>query len=180
MTRKYLLSSIVASAAIVTVLSIPPAFADPGHDKDSKHNSSSMMQGGAMSSGMTAGASSSNRKNMNMHSGGSNKSQMMDGKFHSNMHSMMNGHGMSRSVMGGLGYIHGGHSKQNHDKNFSADDVSKILAGRLAWNGNKRLKVGKVTEKSENTYVAEIVTIDNSLVEMIEVDRKTGKSRISR
>ncbi|MDP7216101.1 MAG: hypothetical protein QF583_09370 [Rhodospirillales bacterium] len=35
--------------------------------------------------------------------------------------------------------------------------------------------MGKVVEKDENTIIAEIVTVDDSLVERPAVDRKTGR-----
>ncbi len=63
------------------------------------------------------------------------------------------------------------------DKELSVEDVTKILEGRLAWRGNDRLKVGKVEEKDEKTIIAEIVTVDDSLVKRLEFDRKTGRHR---
>ncbi len=60
------------------------------------------------------------------------------------------------------------------DRDLSVDDVRKIVEGRLARRGNDRLKVGKVEAKDETTIIAEIVTIDDSLVKRIEFDRKTG------
>ncbi len=63
------------------------------------------------------------------------------------------------------------------DKELSVENVTKILEGRLAWRGNDRLKVGKVEEKDEKTIIAEIVTVDDSLVKRLEFDRKTGRHR---
>ena len=63
------------------------------------------------------------------------------------------------------------------DKELSVEDVTKILEGRLAWRGNDRLKVGKVEEKDEKTIIAEIVTVDDSLVKRLEFDRRTGRHR---
>lgn len=59
-------------------------------------------------------------------------------------------------------------------KDLSAEQVKDILQGHIAWNGNKRLKVGKVEKKDDDTYLAEIVTVDNSLVQTIAVDRNSG------
>jgi hypothetical protein len=56
-------------------------------------------------------------------------------------------------------------------------DVASVKANLerwLEWQGNPRLKVGNVAEKDAATISAEIVTTDNSLVEMLEVDRRTG------
>lgn len=80
----------------------------------------------------------------------------------------MMGPGMMDPNMMGLGM-------QAPDRNLDADDVTAILKGRLAWSGNKRLKLGKVAAKDDNTILAEIVTVDGSLVEKLSVDRKTGR-----
>ncbi len=110
----------------------------------------------------------------------------------------MMGHGMTGHGM--TGHAKMGHAKRGHrsggmglgipgpsrhgdyflatsaaEKNLSAHDVTKILEALLAWHGNDRLKVGKVVEKDENTIIAEIVTVDDSLVERPAVDRKTGR-----
>ncbi len=66
------------------------------------------------------------------------------------------------------------------DKELSVEDVTKILEGRLAWRGNDRLKVGKVEEKDEKTIIAEIVTVDDSLVKRLAFDRKTGAHQMVR
>ncbi len=66
------------------------------------------------------------------------------------------------------------------DKELSVEDVTRILEGRLAWRGNDRLKVGKVEEKDEKTIIAEIVTVDDSLVKRLEFDSKTGAHRMVR
>lgn len=61
------------------------------------------------------------------------------------------------------------------DKQLTVDDVRAIVAGRLAMRGNKRLKVGNVQEKDADTVIAEIVTVDNSLVNRFAVNRHTGR-----
>jgi hypothetical protein len=104
------------------------------------------------------------------------------GQRHGMMGHGMMGHGMmGRDGMAGCGPgamgrpgMMGGFSV---DKELSVEDVTKILEGRLAWRGNDRLKVGKVEEKDEKTIIAEIVTVDDSLVKRLEFDRKTGRHR---
>lgn len=61
------------------------------------------------------------------------------------------------------------------DRDLDADDVRASLERSLDWHGNKRLKVGEVTETDDDTVVAEIVTVDGSLVQRLEVDRHTGR-----
>lgn len=104
------------------------------------------------------------------HSRGTGKEPGMMGRRHG--HGMMMGHGSGPHGL--LGY---GKAPCAGEKNFSADDVKNILEGRLAWYGNKRLKVGEVKKKDDDTYIADIVTADDSLVERLEVDRKTGATR---
>lgn len=84
--------------------------------------------------------------------------------------------GMPGPMMGGGWGGRGGWGGQNIDRQLTADDVRAIVTGRLAMSGNKRLKVGQVQEKDADTVTAEIVTVDNSLVRRMEVNRHTGRS----
>jgi hypothetical protein len=52
-----------------------------------------------------------------------------------------------------------------------------MLEGLLAWHGNPRLKLGTVKEQDEDTIVAEILTVDDSLVQRLAIDRATGVVR---
>ena len=88
------------------------------------------------------------------------------------------GGGMMGSGMMGSGGMHGGlgalfGSRVRPVMNLSADDVRGYLASRLERLNNKRLKLGDV--KSDNgTITADIVTVDNSLVQRLKVDPHTG------
>jgi len=62
----------------------------------------------------------------------------------------------------------------NVDHNLGVDDVKGFVENHLKMMGNDRLKVGKVEARGQNTIVAEIVTVDDSLVRKIEFDTKTG------
>jgi hypothetical protein len=57
---------------------------------------------------------------------------------------------------------------------LSTDDVRGFFERYLASLGNARLKVGHVEELDQDTITAEIVTVDDSLVERFTVDRRTG------
>ena len=78
------------------------------------------------------------------------------------------GYGMGPGMMQGYG-TPGGFSKD-----LSTDDVRTMLERQLAMTGNKRLKVGDVKEKDNNTIVADIVTADGSLVDRVAVNRHNG------
>ena len=66
---------------------------------------------------------------------------------------------------------------QTLPKDLGIEDVRRLFEHRLAWHGNDRLKLGAVTEKDADTIVAEIVTVDGSLVQRFEIDRHTGWMR---
>jgi len=83
------------------------------------------------------------------------------------------GYGMGPGMMGqgyGPGRAFGGPAR---DRDLSTDDVRKLFEGRLAWRGNDRLKVGDVKE-ADGAIIADIVTVDGSLVERFKVDPDTG------
>lgn len=99
---------------------------------------------------------------------------MMDPQMMMRMHG-----GMDKGMMGGgMGPMGPCPMMMTRtDKDFSAEQVRDILEGQIAWTGNKRLKVGGVEQKDEETYVAEIATVDDSLVQRVEVNRSTGAMR---
>jgi len=57
--------------------------------------------------------------------------------------------------------------------NLSVDEVRTYLAAQLDRLGNKRLKVGDI-KSDDGTITADVVTIDDSLVQRLKVDRHTG------
>ncbi|NQV46707.1 MAG: hypothetical protein HQ504_02895 [Rhodospirillaceae bacterium] len=85
----------------------------------------------------------------------------------------MGGH-MGNGMMGSGGYGHMSNYQQDVDRNLSVDDVRKIVDGMLVMHGNDRLKAGKIEAVDDDTIVAEIVTVDDSLVRKVTFDRKTG------
>lgn len=93
------------------------------------------------------------------------------------MHREMMGQGTMGHGMWGGGYGHGsayGKSAIQPDTDLSADDVRARIERSLKWHGNERLKVGEIKELDDDTIVADIVTLDDSLVDRLEVDRHTG------
>ncbi len=84
---------------------------------------------------------------------------------------MMQG-GMGPGMMqGGMGALFG--SRVTPTMNLSAEDLRGYLAVQLYRLNNKRLKVGDI-KSEDGTITADIVTIDNSLVQRLKVDRHTG------
>ena len=85
---------------------------------------------------------------------------------------MMQGSMMRNGMMGGgMGALFG--SRVTPVMNLSVEDVRAYLASRLERFGSKRLKVGDV-KSDDATITADIVTVDNSLVQRLKVDRHTG------
>jgi hypothetical protein len=60
---------------------------------------------------------------------------------------------------------------------ITVERARTMLEGALAWHGNPRLKLGTVEEQNEDTIVAEILTVDDSLVQRLAIDRATGAFR---
>ena len=83
------------------------------------------------------------------------------------------GHGMMmRGDAGsGMGTLFGSHVVPT--LNLSEDDVRGFLIARLDRLNNKRLKLGEV-KADDSTITADVVTVDNSLVQRLKVDRHTG------
>ncbi len=87
----------------------------------------------------------------------------------------MMGHGMMGQGMGGQGKMAPGMGPWVVPiKHLSTDEVRHFLEHRLDGQGYKRLKVGSVEEKDNGTISAEIVSVEGSLVQRLEVDRHTG------
>lgn len=57
--------------------------------------------------------------------------------------------------------------------NLSVEDVRDYLTGQLNQLNNKRLKIGDI-KADTGTITADVVTIDNSLVQRLKVDRRSG------
>jgi hypothetical protein len=60
---------------------------------------------------------------------------------------------------------------------LDAQDVRQMMEAWLVQERNPRLKLGPITAKDENTFEADIVTKDDSLVQRFAVDRRTGALR---
>jgi hypothetical protein len=69
---------------------------------------------------------------------------------------------------------------EDRDLDLSAVEAGTLISAQLIMQGNDRLKVGGVVSQGEDTYVVDIVTIDDSLVMQIEVDRDSGRRSIIR
>jgi len=59
-------------------------------------------------------------------------------------------------------------------QHLSTDDVRHYFQHRLTQIGNDRLKLGEVAETNDELITVDIVTVDNSLVDRLEVDRHSG------
>jgi len=99
---------------------------------------------------------------------------MMDPRM---MHRMM--HGMMHGATGpeyGFGYGFGPCAQNTAatGEDLDVDHVRIRMERWLALQGNERLKLGKIEAVDDDTITAEIVTVDDSLVQKLAFDRHTG------
>ena len=128
-----------------------------------------MMGGGMMGGGMMgSGQQGMMGQGMGGTMGGG--CPMMGGMMGSGQQGMM-GQGTGGMMQGGMGGWLG--SRVTPMMNLSVDDVRGYLAVQLDRLNNKRLKIGDI-KSDDGTVTADIVTIDNSLVQRLKVDRHTG------
>ena len=85
---------------------------------------------------------------------------------------MMGGHGMMGHGMMGPGHGH----QQQLQKPLEEKDARAILENYMTNMKNPNLQLGKIKDAG-TTFEAEILTKDNSLVDKIMVDKKTGWMR---
>ncbi len=80
---------------------------------------------------------------------------------------------------GGGGFAHGGmpQSRGGADRelDLTGEQAGTLVAAQLIMQGNDRLKVGAVSSQGEDTYIVDVVTLEDSLVMQIEIDRDTGR-----
>ena len=96
------------------------------------------------------------------------------------MGSGMTGQGMGSGTMMGSGMMHQGKGVMSGwpvpaGAKLSGGAAAAWLEHFLVRTGNPNLRLGSVTEKDDYTVMAEIVTLDNSLVQRLEIDRRTGQ-----
>ncbi len=61
-------------------------------------------------------------------------------------------------------------------RDLTVEEVRRNLQAHLDRVGNPRLKLGPLTEQGDRV-VADVVTTDNSLVQRVEIDRRSGAMR---
>ena len=93
---------------------------------------------------------------------------MMQGGMGPGMMQRGMGPGMTQ---GGMSAVFG--SRVTPMMNLSTEDVRGYLTAQLDALSNKRLKVGDI-KADDGAITADIVTVDNSLVQRLKVDRHTG------
>ena len=127
-----------------------------------------MMRGGGGAEPMHHGMMQGGMMCPMMQSGTMQDGTMQGERMGGMMHGGMMGSGMTG---GGMGALFG--SRVRPVMNLSVDDVRGYLASQLEHLNNKRLKVGEV-KSGDGTITADIVTVDNSLVQRLKVDPHTG------
>ena len=169
-TRTFLLVSAMAGA--LAIGAVDAASAQGMQDR----MGTGMMQGGpsqGAGGGMMRGGMGSSATEPGM-----NQCSMMHGDMGSGMMGqhmgggMMMGPGMMQSgSRPGMGALFG--SRVTPVMNLSPEDVRGYLGLQLQLLNNKRLKIGDL-KSDDGTITADIVTVDNSLVQRLKIDRHTG------
>ncbi len=172
--RKNLTITVAAAALIAGLLASLALYAA----ENAPASQGSMMQPGQMMGGqMLAGQMMGGQMQPGMMQGGQGGMGMMGGQMQPRQ---MKGGQMQPGMMNKMNMM--GQGMMGHDfgarvvpsKHLSVEDVRHFLEHRLARRGNKRLKVGEVKEE-DDAIIADIVTVDDSLVERLRVDRHTGR-----
>lgn len=147
-TRRLLLAAVTAGGITVTVV------------------------GTAAAQGMMQSDASPEKMGTCMEQGSTGQGMMHGGMGQGMMGSGMMQHGMMRDGSdSGQGALFG--SRVTPMMNLSVEDVRGYLALQLDRLNNKRLKVGDI-KADDRTITADIVTVDDSLVQRLKVDRRTG------
>lgn len=60
-------------------------------------------------------------------------------------------------------------------QHLTEEDITHYFDHWLTQQGNNRLKVGAVKQLDDDTFTAEIVTVDDSLVQRFRIDRHNGE-----
>mgnify|MGYP006969369975 CR=1 FL=1 len=160
------------------------------HPENESGSAASPVPGGATVQGLPQGAMADRGAMPMMDSSGA-EMDMMDCPMmaqmmrkHTEMMAMMHAPqepgGMMADQDPGSGAMmgHGGTSLDSgavaRIEHFSIEDVRHFFEHRLRRIGNDRLKLGPVTQTNEDTITVDIVTVDDSLVDRLEVDRHSG------
>ncbi len=167
-STKLLLAALAAAAVMANAAAWAHSTGNTG--------SSMMGQGSAGACAGQGGAMHKQQKEMGAHGSMKHHGMKHDGMKH---HGMKHGggHAMAASGHKGSGHHKRGAMRVTPIQHLSIDDVSHFFRHRLQRRGNKRLKLGEVAQRDEDTITAQIVTLDGSLVEVFEVDRHSGMAK---
>jgi hypothetical protein len=173
----------IFAAALVASSMIPAGAQEPAdhsaHHPDqqaqqttaqTQPNPQMQMMGGCPNTGNMMGQGMQGMMGSGMMGPGMMQGGMGPGMMQGGMGAGMMQGGMT-PMQGGMGAIFG--SRVTPMMSLSIDDVRGYLAVQLDRLNNKRLKVGDV-RSDDGTITADIVTVDNSLVQRLKVDRHTG------
>lgn len=75
---------------------------------------------------------------------------------------------------GGKHGFHKGRMDPDRDLELTAEEAKILVSARLIQRGNDRLKVGQVKQGEDDTWLVDIVTVDDSLVRTVTLSSKTG------
>lgn len=174
-TRRILLAAVTAGGIAVAAVGTATAQGmqgDMGPGMMQGGAGPGMMSSGMMCPGMMQGDMGQGMMGRGMMHGGMGQGMMGPGMMQGGMGHGMRARGMMQDGMSaGTGALFG--SRVTPMMNLSVEDVRGYLALQLERLNNKRLKIGNVSA-DDATITADIVTLENSLVQQLKVDRRTG------
>lgn len=160
----------VTQAGAATAQGIGPGTMQGGTDQETMGRG--MMQGHTGPQCMMHSGGGSGMMGQHMGRGMVGSGMMSPGTMGSGtMGSGMGSDMMQGRMRSGMGVLFG--SRVTPPMSLSVDDVRGYLGLQLKRLDNKRLKIGDV-KSDDDTIAADIVTVDNSLVQRLKVDRHTG------
>jgi hypothetical protein len=168
-----------AATAIATSLAAFMLIASPGNATTEKTSNQAAnathlahVAHGQHQGGMSKNMDGKAMMNSEKMGGGMMGGQMMHGGSKPGMHGEKMHGGMMKGMMQGK---HGGHGMRVVPiSHLTVEDTRHFFEHHLEKMDHKRLKVGTVKELDADNIVAEIVTVDDSLVQRFKVDRHSG------
>jgi hypothetical protein len=176
MERQRISSSVIAFLG-VTLLAGTPVWAQGMQGSMKPKEGAGMAQGMMSRDAPRAGAKTPKHVERHGSAGMMGHGMAGAGRMGGGMSGMgMQGAGMMAQGMMAQGMAgHGRGMRVVPIQHLSADDARHFLDHRLARRGNKRLKLGEVREVDDDTILADIVTVDDSLVRRLKVNRHSGR-----
>ena len=109
---------------------------------------------------------------------GQSEGPLADGASAGRMLPMMAGARLAADIhtmIGAMGVLYG--MPPGAQEEMTPESVREMLEKILAWHNNPRLRIGEISTAADGSIIAEIVTIDGSLVQKLSFNHYPGLVR---